>query len=77
MDNRKLSPSALSILRQKAVASVVHHGLTQAKACKIFGFSPTSMCKYVAEYKENKNQSFKYKQRGVKSGARSKITKLQ
>lgn len=77
MDNRRLSPNELVILRQKAVESVVLHGLTRAKACEVFGFSPTSMCKYIAEYEVSKTQSIKYKQRGVKVGERSKITKFQ
>ena len=68
MDNRKLSPSALSHLRQKAVESVIIHGLTQIKACEIFGFSETSMCKYIKAYKENKEGSYNYKKRGVPLG---------
>ena len=53
MDNRKLSPAALEHLRQRAVESVIVHGLTQIKACKVFGFSETSMCKYIKEYEQH------------------------
>ena len=52
MDNRTLSPEALSVYRRKAVESVIKHGLSQRKACMIFGFSETSMCKYMREYKK-------------------------
>ena len=58
MDNRKLSPAALEYLRQRAVESVIIHGLTQIKACKVFGFSETSMCKYIKAYKEDKEASY-------------------
>ena len=73
MDNRKLSPVALEYLRKRAVESVIKHGLTQIKACKVFGFSETSMCKYIKEYKEEKEASYKYKKRGVKGGTGSKM----
>jgi len=73
VDNRNLSLKELVTLRIKAVESVVLHGLTQTKACKVFGFSPASMCKYVKEYKVNKSESFQYKKRGVKLGERSKM----
>jgi transposase len=73
MDNRKLSPVALEYLRKRAVESVIKHGLTQIKACKVFGFSETSMCKYIKEYKEEKEASYKYKKPGVKGGTGSKM----
>jgi transposase len=77
MDNRTLSPNELGILRIKAVESVITHGLTQKKACLIFGFSHTSMCKYIKEYEESQNQSFKYNKRGVKPGTGSKMQSTQ
>lgn len=77
MDNRKLSPKELENLRERAVESVRLHGLTQVKACKVFGFSETSMCKYMKEYKEQQAESYKYKKRGVKLGTGSKISKNQ
>ena len=73
MNNKKARVNELEILRVKAVESVIQHGLTQTKACEIFGFSPTSMCKYIKEYKEKKEESFKYKKRGAKQGDRSKL----
>ena len=65
MDNRKLSPAALEHLRQRAVESVIVHGLTQIKACKVFGFSETSMCKYIKEYEQHQETSYNYKKQGV------------
>lgn len=73
MDNRKLTPAALGYLRKRALESVIKHGLTQLKACKVFGFSETSMCKYIKEYKEEKEASYRYKKRGVKVGTGSKM----
>ena len=77
MDNRKLSPAALEHLRQRAVESVIIHGLTQIKACKVFGFSETSMCKYIKAYKADKEASYNYKKRGVALGTGSKLDKSQ
>ncbi len=77
MDNRKLSPSALEHLSQRAGESVIIHGLTQIKACKVFGFSETSMCKYIKAYKEDKEASYNYKKRGVALGTGSKLDKSQ
>ena len=73
MDNRTLSPEALSVYRRKAVESVIKHGLSQRKACMIFGFSETSMCKYMREYKENNEQIYEYKKRGARKYSESKI----
>lgn len=77
MDNRKLPQKALENLRQKAVEAVIIHGLSQLKACKIFGFSETSMCKYMKEYNEYQSGSYRYKKRGVKLGTGAKISKDQ
>jgi transposase len=73
MDNRNLSLDELRVLRTKAVESVVIHGLTQTKAGQIFGFSRTSMCKYIKEYKSNGEESFSYHKRGLKVGMRRKM----
>jgi transposase len=73
MDNRNLSPNELRVLRIKAVESVVSHGLTQTKASEIFGFSRTSMCKYIKEYKSKQDESFRYEKRGLKVGMRRKM----
>jgi hypothetical protein len=35
------------------------------KACKIFGFSETSMSKYIKEYKQDQEASYNYKKQGV------------
>lgn len=65
------------MIRIKGVESVIIHGLTQKKACKIFGFSPTSMCKYIREYKEKGEESYVYKKRGVKAGSGAKMKELE
>jgi transposase len=77
MDNKHLSPKELSILRKKAVESIVLHGLSKKQASDVFGFSRTSIWKYLKEYKDSQEQSFGYKKRGVKKGTRSKISQEQ
>lgn len=65
MDNRKLSISELQLLRQKAVEAVIKEGITQTKAAKLFGFTVSSMSKYIKEYRLYGEASFTYKKRGV------------
>jgi hypothetical protein len=47
MDNRKLKIKEIEVLRRKAVESVLIHGETQKRASQLFGFSPTSISKYI------------------------------
>jgi len=77
MSNKKLSPSDLRILRKKAVEAIVVHGISKKQASITFGFSRSSIWKYLKEYKIYKEESFRYKKRGVKVGTRSKISKNQ
>ena len=53
MDNRKLKVKEIEVLRKRAVEAVIVHGETQKRASQLFGFSPTSMCKYIAEHKRS------------------------
>lgn len=53
---------------------MIEKHLKQKEACKVFGFSPTSMTKYMVEYRAVGNQSFIYQKRGVKEGSNTKIT---
>ena len=50
MDNRRLKLREIEVLRKKAVEAVILHGETQKRASALFGFSPTSMTKYIADY---------------------------
>lgn len=77
MSNKKLSPSDLRILRKKAVEAIVVYGISKKQASITFGFSRSSIWKYLKEYKIYKEESFRYKKRGVKVGTRSKISKNQ
>ena len=77
MSNRDKSPETISALRKQAVEAVIMHGYSQREAAKIFGFSPTSMCKYIREYKASGECSFDYEKRGVKVGQRSKMSATQ
>ncbi len=77
MDNRHLSVKTIEVLREKAVRAVVEHGLSQTLVGQIFGFSPTSLCKYLRDYKAQGADSFRYASRGVKPGTHSKLTVMQ
>ncbi len=64
MDNRRLSPSQLSVLRRKVVDAIVVQGLTLDAAAQVFGLSKVSLKKYIREYKAYGSESFSYKVRG-------------
>jgi transposase len=74
MDNRHLPVKELLVLKKKAVMAVVNKELNQTKACKVFGFSEASMCKYMNEYKQHGEASFQYVKRGVKPRTHCKLT---
>ena len=50
MSNKKLSPSELEILRQKAVETVIVHRMSKKQASITFGFSKSSIWKYLKGY---------------------------
>lgn len=77
MSNRKLSIKELSVLRRRAVYAVVKSGESKTKAAKLFGFSRTSITKYVYEYELYGEESFHYKKRGVSPGSRQYLTDVQ
>lgn len=77
MSNKKLSPSDLKILRKKAVEAIIVHGISRKQASTTFGFSRGSIWKYLKEYEMSREESFYYKKRGVKAGARSKLSNQQ
>jgi len=77
MDNRRLSPNELALMRKKAVEAIVIYGLSPQKASLVFGFSRVSLWKYLKEYKAHKDRSFEYKPRGVKLRTGSKMTQAQ
>ena len=74
MSNKKLSISELQILRKKVVEAIIINGMSRRQASIVFGFSRSSIWKYLKEYKEKHTESFYYQKRGVKSGSRSKMT---
>ncbi len=77
MDNRKLKIVEIEVLRRKAVEAVIVHGETQKRASELFGFSQTSMSKYIADYEQSGESTLVYKKRGVKPGTYSKLTEKQ
>jgi len=77
MDNRKLKIAEIEILRKKAVEAVLIHGETQKRASELFGFSKTSMTKYIGNYNREGEDSLIYKKRGVKPGTGSKLSDTQ
>src|SRR5215207_7220233 len=74
MSNKKLSIKELSILRKKAVHAVIKEGVKRTKAAQLFGFSRTSMTKYIREYELHGEASFTYPKRGVKPLTRSYLS---
>ncbi len=74
MDNRHLSVKEFLVLKKKAVMAVLNKELNQTKACKVFGFSQASMCKYMDEYRKHGEASFEYVKRGVKPRTHCKLT---
>lgn len=77
MSNRKLSIKELSLLRKRAVYAVVKSGESKSHAAKLFGFSRTSITKYVNEYELYGEDSFHYKKRGVPPGSYQYLTDSQ
>ncbi|WP_419421529.1 hypothetical protein ACNVED_16595 (plasmid) [Legionella sp. D16C41] len=65
----KLSIKELVVLRKRAVYAVVKLGESKARAANLFGFSRTSITKYVHEYEIDGEASFAYKKRGVCAGS--------
>lgn len=77
MSNRELSLEILLELRKKVVYAVVNHGIKKTIAAKLFGFSLTSVIKYVHEFELNGEESFHYKKRGVKESERCFLSEGQ
>ena len=73
----KRSIEVLKVLREKAVEAITKHGMTQRQACRMFGFIPTTMTKYIKAYKQSGENSFVYKKRGVASGDRNLLSREQ
>ena len=73
----KRSIETLKALRKRAVYGVMRHGLSQKKAAELFGFSQTSMSKYIRLYKSQGAKSFSYKKRGIPIGTGSFLRKTQ
>ena len=65
MSNKKLSVKELEILRKKAVSAVIKEGITRTQAARLFGFSRTSITKYIRAYELEGEASLTYKKRGV------------
>lgn len=74
MSNKKLSVKELAVLRKKAVYAVLKEGISRTKASKLFGFSCTSLTKYIREYEQFGEASFTYQKRGVKALTRSYLS---
>lgn len=77
MSNREQPIEVLVELRKKVVYAVVNHRITKSAAAKLFGFSLTSVIKYIHEYKLYGDASFDYKKRGVKESARCFLSQEQ
>ena len=76
MDNRHLSPKELSVFKVKIVEAV-EEGFSQAHVAKLFGFTPTTVSKYIRDYKKRGEESFGIVARGRKKGEKRKMSKLE
>ncbi len=76
MDNRHLSPKELSVFKIKIVKAV-EEGYSQAHVSKLFGFTPTTVSRYIQDYKKRGNESFSVVARGRKKGEKRKITESE
>ena len=65
MDNRRLTPSQLSVLRQKVVQAVINKGCKQSEVSRLFGLSANSVSKYIRAYRQEGEESLRYKKRGI------------
>jgi transposase len=75
LEKRKVD--LLKSTRKQVVDAVIKHGIKQNKAGEMFGFSKTSVSKYVREYKIFGEASFSYKRRGVSKRTGSLISEAQ
>ncbi len=73
MDNRHLSPKELSVFKIKIVEAV-KEGFSQSHVSKLFGFTPTTVSRYIRDYKKRGEESFSVIVRGRKKGEKRKIT---
>lgn len=65
MDNRKLSPPQLEVLRQKVVQAVIYKGYKQSEVSRLLGISANSVSKYIRSYRQEGAVSINYKTRGL------------
>lgn len=65
MDNRRLSPSQLGVLRQKVVEAVIEKGYKQNEVSRLLGISTNSVSKYIRSYRQEGEVSLTYKKRGM------------
>ena len=76
MDKRHLSPKELSVFKLKIVEAV-EEGFSQAHVSKLFGFTPTTVSKYIRDYKKRGKESIEVVARGRKTGEKRKIGKSE
>jgi hypothetical protein len=63
MDNRRLSPSQLGVLRQKVVEAVIEKGYKQNEVSRLLGISTNSVSKYIRSYRQEGEVSLIYRTR--------------
>ncbi|CAM4436756.1 MAG: IS630 family transposase IS1471 [Legionellaceae bacterium] len=77
MSNKKLPVKILEELRKKAVNAIVKEGLTKTKAAKLFGFSRTSISRYIQAFEHDGEAGLTYKRRGAKPLSRRYLSEAQ
>lgn len=63
-DGRKLSREALTIVRRKAVESVISGELTQTQAAAVFGIARATVCQWVAAFRRDGSAALTERPRG-------------
>lgn len=66
-DARKLSPTAQEALRKRAVQAI-HNGMSQTKACEVFGVSRTSVHMWLKSCREGGMEALNGKKKGRHKG---------
>jgi transposase len=74
MDNRRLSPSQLTVLRRKVVEAVIEQGYKQSEVSRMLKISANSVSNYIRSYRQRGLESLTYKARGAPVSATSKIS---
>ena len=72
---KHLPPAAQEAIRFRAVAAVIDHGLTQARAAELFGVDLRSVERWVAAWRRGGNAALRARKRGQRPEAQKALGK--